>query len=64
MLNSPCNPSGRVYSLAELEEIAHWAHERGVWLVSDEIYRRIYFHGPLAPGHPRPRRASSASAPW
>lgn len=50
MLNSPSNPSGAVYSLEELEAIARWATERGVWIVSDEIYRRIYFHGPLAPG--------------
>src|SRR5690606_2400226 len=50
MLNSPSNPSGAVYSLEELEEIARWAAERHVWLVSDEIYRRIYFGGTVAPG--------------
>jgi len=50
MLNSPSNPSGAVYSEQELESIARWAAERDVWLVSDEIYRRIYFGGPVAPG--------------
>lgn len=50
MLNSPSNPTGAVYSREELEAIARWAAERGVWLVSDEIYRRIHFDGPLAPG--------------
>ncbi len=50
ILNSPSNPSGAVYSREELEAIAGWAAERGVWLVSDEIYRRIYFHGTVAPG--------------
>lgn len=50
MLNSPSNPSGAVYSAAELEEIGAWAAERKVWLVSDEIYRRIYFEGKVAPG--------------
>ena len=50
MLNSPCNPSGAVYSRAELEALARWAAEREVWLISDEIYRRIYFGGTLAPG--------------
>jgi aspartate aminotransferase len=50
MLNSPSNPSGAVYSLEELEAIARWAAEREVWIISDEIYRRIYFDGPLAPG--------------
>lgn len=50
MINSPNNPTGAVYSLEELEAIARWAAERKVWLVSDEIYRRIYFAGPLAAG--------------
>jgi len=50
MLNSPSNPSGAVYSAEEVEAIARWAAERGVWLVSDEIYRRIYFGGKIAPG--------------
>lgn len=49
LLNSPSNPTGAVYSLDELEEIANWASERGIWLISDEIYRRIYYDGPLAP---------------
>ena len=43
VLNSPCNPTGAVYSLAELRAIAEWAQERDVWLLSDEIYRSIYF---------------------
>ncbi|HEV2129596.1 MAG TPA: pyridoxal phosphate-dependent aminotransferase [Longimicrobiaceae bacterium] len=50
LLNSPNNPTGAVYSLEELEAIARWAAERGVWLISDEIYRRIYRGGGLAPG--------------
>ena len=50
LLNSPCNPTGAVYSRAELEEIARWAAERDLWLISDEIYRRIYRGGELAPG--------------
>lgn len=50
MINSPSNPSGAVYSSEELESIARWAAERNVWLVSDEIYRRIYFGGKVAPG--------------
>jgi aspartate/methionine/tyrosine aminotransferase len=50
MLNSPSNPSGAVYTYDELERIAAWAAERKIWLVSDEIYRRIYFKGKVAPG--------------
>ena len=49
MLNTPCNPTGSVYGLDELREIALWAEQRGVWIISDEIYRRIYRDGLLAP---------------
>lgn len=50
ILNSPCNPSGAVYSRDELEAIARWARERDVRLISDEIYGRITFTGERAPG--------------
>jgi aspartate aminotransferase len=52
VLNSPCNPTGAVYSKAEIERLAAWARERSVWLISDEIYRAIYFgaEGRHAPG--------------
>jgi aspartate aminotransferase len=50
ILNSPNNPTGAVYSLEELDAIVRWAAERGVWVISDEIYRRIYRGGGLAPG--------------
>ena len=50
LLNSPSNPTGATYSLDELRAIAEWARSRDVWILSDEIYRRIYFDGPIAPG--------------
>lgn len=43
ILNSPSNPSGSVYRLEELRAIADWARERGVWLISDEIYGRLCY---------------------
>jgi aspartate aminotransferase len=49
MLNSPCNPTGSVYTASELGEIVQLAAERGWWVISDEIYRRIAYDGP-APG--------------
>ena len=42
---SPSNPTGTVYTLKELEAVAEWARDRGVWILSDEIYRRIVFTG-------------------
>ncbi|MCA1792140.1 MAG: aminotransferase class I/II-fold pyridoxal phosphate-dependent enzyme, partial [Thioalkalivibrio sp.] len=52
ILNSPSNPSGAVYSRSELKAIAEWARDRGVWLLSDEIYGTIYYGSDtaVAPG--------------
>jgi len=49
ILCSPCNPTGSVYTLAELRSIAQWAAERNVWVISDEIYRRIHYGSGPAP---------------
>jgi aspartate aminotransferase len=47
ILCSPCNPPGAVYPLAELRAIAEWARKNEIWIISDEIYRRInYGPGP------------------
>ena len=43
ILNSPCNPTGAVYSSGELREILALAAERGWWVISDEIYRLITY---------------------
>ena len=41
VLASPANPTGTMVSAAELAELARWCEERGVRLVSDEIYHGI-----------------------
>jgi aspartate aminotransferase len=43
MLNSPCNPTGAVYSRGELAALLDCAHEHGWWVISDEIYRAITY---------------------
>ena len=44
--SSPCNPSGSVYSRAELEGLAAVLREHpGIFVVSDEIYEHINFRG-------------------
>ena len=43
ILCSPSNPTGAVYALEELREIAEWAKEKDIVLIADEIYREIYF---------------------
>ena len=40
---SPSNPTGAVYSPAEVEEIGRWAVEHGVWVVTDEIYEHLVY---------------------
>jgi aspartate aminotransferase len=49
ILCSPCNPTGAVYTLAELRSIAEWARKNEVWIISDEIYRRINYGSGPAP---------------
>ena len=48
MLNSPCNPTGSVYTPSELEDLVRVAADRNWWVISDEIYRRIAYDGPAA----------------
>ena len=48
ILNSPSNPTGAVYTRAELAAIAEWAARRDIWIISDEIYSRICFTAPRA----------------
>ena len=40
---SPSNPSGAVYSPAEVEAIGQWAVERGIWVITDEIYEHLVY---------------------
>lgn len=49
VLCSPCNPTGAVYTLAELKAIGDWARKHNIWIVSDEIYRRIHYGQGPAP---------------
>jgi len=46
---SPVNPTGSVYSLDEFRAVAEWARDRGITLISDEIYRKIRFDSEGAP---------------
>lgn len=43
ILNSPNNPTGVVYSQEELRAIAEWAVEKGIWVISDEIYEKLVY---------------------
>lgn len=45
LLNSPSNPSGYVLTHAETRALAELAERRDLWIVSDEIYRRLVYEG-------------------
>jgi aspartate/methionine/tyrosine aminotransferase len=40
---SPSNPTGAVYSPAQVRAIGEWALEHGVWVVTDEIYEHLTY---------------------
>jgi N-succinyldiaminopimelate aminotransferase len=67
LLNSPHNPTGKVFSRAELEEIAALCIEHDLIAITDEVYEHLVFdeleHLPLAtlPGM-RDRTISISSA--
>jgi len=42
-INSPGNPTGAVAGRDDLAGILDWAGEHGIWVLSDEIYRRLYY---------------------
>jgi N-succinyldiaminopimelate aminotransferase len=45
LLNSPHNPTGKVFTRAELEQIADHCRERDVLAVTDEVYEHLVFDG-------------------
>jgi aspartate aminotransferase len=49
ILCSPCNPTGGVYTHGEIKAIAQWAKSKKVWVIADEIYRRIHYGTGPAP---------------
>ena len=40
---SPSNPTGAVYPPEQVEAIGRWAAERGVWVITDEIYEHLTY---------------------
>ena len=42
---SPSNPTGAVYPPEEVEAIGRWAVERGIWVITDEIYEHLTYDG-------------------
>jgi aspartate aminotransferase len=49
---SPSNPTGAIYSRAEVEAIGRFAVDRGLWVVTDEMYEHFVYGGRDAPSMP------------
>src|SRR6185503_19671701 len=45
MLCNPNNPTGTVYSREELEMVAQFCRDHGLFLISDEVYREFVYDG-------------------
>ncbi|MBX2803892.1 MAG: pyridoxal phosphate-dependent aminotransferase [Myxococcales bacterium] len=48
VFSNPANPTGAVYDTAELERLLRWAARHDLFVLSDEVYRRIWFEQPPA----------------
>jgi aspartate aminotransferase len=45
ILNTPCNPTGSVYTREELQGIVDVAAEEDIYILSDEIYEKLVYDG-------------------
>ncbi len=46
MINSPCNPTGYVWTPEEIRRISELAVEQDFWILSDEVYSLLVYEGP------------------
>ncbi len=42
---SPSNPTGAVYGADAVRELGQWAADRGLWVMTDEIYEHLTYDG-------------------
>lgn len=48
-LSTPSNPTGWTATRAEIEALLEFSRRTGIWIISDEVYGRLYFDGDVAP---------------
>jgi len=48
LINSPSNPSGAVFSAASMRALVKLCLEKGIWIVSDEVYAALVYDGEFA----------------
>ncbi|TPG59171.1 aminotransferase class I/II-fold pyridoxal phosphate-dependent enzyme [Roseomonas nepalensis] len=49
VVNSPSNPTGWVMPIAEMQALRDLARERGLWIISDEVYNHFTYGNAIAP---------------
>ena len=49
LLNSPCNPSGRIYGEDFIKTMVEFAERENIFLVMDDIYHQLVFDGKKTP---------------
>ncbi len=52
LFGSPSNPTGSVYSVAQVKAIGEWALKNNIWIIADEIYEHLLYDGTTAPSMP------------
>lgn len=45
LVNTPHNPTGHVWTQADLNQLADLVRDKDIWIVSDEVYEHIVFGG-------------------
>jgi len=48
-LSTPSNPTGWTATREEMAALLEFSRRTGVWIISDEVYARLYFEGNVAP---------------
>jgi aspartate aminotransferase len=49
IISSPGNPTGAVYPGRDLGQIAAWADQHHIWIITDDIYRAFDYTGTYSP---------------
>ena len=49
LINSPNNPTGWVCTPEDQQIILEHCRKKGIWIIADDVYARLYQHGSVAP---------------
>ena len=49
ILNTPCNPTGKVFSQEFISQIAEVSKEKNLMVITDEVYKSLVYNGNMRP---------------